>query len=134
VVSVLTSLPPVTYYRTDFTDGTTGPLDVYAYGGGSCGASTDYREPGSSYSMKCTIPVVSGGAAALQAWFGHGRLAGLPNDPSVDQDLFQQVRFVLAPGAASAIGGVLCSALNPTAQFKMHKSCTGRRGARGTGG
>src|SRR5882762_6751705 len=129
-VTVTASAPgQVTYYQTNFTDGTTGPLDVYAYGGGSCGASTDYREPGSSYSMKCTIPAVSGGAAALQAWFGHGRLAGLPNDPSVDQDLFQQVRFVLAPGAASAIGGVLCSALNPTAQFKTHKSVYGQAGS-----
>jgi len=96
--------PPtqVTYYRTNFSDGTTGPLDVYAYGGGSCIQSTDYTDPGSAYSMKCTVPAGTG-AAALQAWFGQGRLSGLPKDPSLDHDLFEEVRFVLGPGAAGAV-------------------------------
>src|SRR5256885_15964740 len=84
-------LPPpppgsgVTYYRTNFTDGTTGPLDVYAYGNGSCANSTDYKDPGSAYSIKCTIPGGTG-AAALQAWFGNSKLAGVPQDPSLDQE------------------------------------------------
>jgi len=45
--------PPggVTYYRTNFSDGTTGLLDVYAYGGGECVPSTDYRDAGSAYSI-----------------------------------------------------------------------------------
>src|SRR5947208_935166 len=43
----------VTYYRTNFTDGTTGPLDVYAYNGGSCASSTDYQDPGSAHSIQC---------------------------------------------------------------------------------
>jgi len=128
-VSVVASLPPVTYYRTNFTDGTPAPLDVYAYGGGSCAPSTDYRDPGSAYSIQCTIPAVSAGAAALQAWFGKGSLADLPNDPSLDQDVFQEVRFVLAPGAASAIGGLVCTPLNVGAQFKVHKSVYGQAGS-----
>jgi len=119
----------VTYYRTNFTDGTTGPLDVYAYGGGSCGPSTDYRDAGSAASIKCTIPAIDYGAAALQAWFGHGRLSGLPSDPSLGQDLFQEVRFVLAPGAAGAIGGTACTVLNPSSQFKVHKSVYGQAGS-----
>jgi len=119
----------VTYYQTNFADGTTGALDVYAYGGGSCAKSTDYHDAGSAYAMKCTIPAIDYGAAALQAWFGNGRLAGTPKDPSVDQDLFQQVRFVLAPGAAAAIGGTVCTALNPTSQFKVHKSVYGQAGS-----
>jgi len=119
----------VTYYRTNFTDGTTGPLDVYAYGGGSCAASTDYRDAGSAASIKCTIPASAAGAAALQAWFGNSKLATLPKDPSLDQDLFEQVRFVLAPGAATAIGGTTCTALNPTSQFKVHKSVYGQAGS-----
>jgi hypothetical protein len=119
----------VTYYRTNFTDGTTGPLDVYAYGGGSCAKSTDYHDAGSAYSMKCSIPAIDYGAAALQAWFGNGRLAGTPKDPSVDQDLFQEVRFALAPGAAAAIGGTACTALNPSSQFKVHKSVYGQAGS-----
>ncbi len=118
---------PTTYYRTNFTDATTGPLSVHAYGGGTCAPSTDYRDPGSAYSMKCTIPAGTG-AAALEAWFGNGNLSGLPKDPSLDQDLFERVRFVLAPGAASAIGGTLCTLLNRTAQFKVHKSVYGRAG------
>jgi Big-like domain-containing protein len=120
---------PVTYYRTNFTDGTTGPLDVYAYGGGFCGPSTDYRDPGSAASIKCTVPAISAGAAALQAWFGNGRLANLPKDPSLDQDLFEEVRFVLAPGAITAtLGGQVCTALNPNSQVKVHKSVYGQAG------
>src|SRR5882762_2611836 len=129
-VTVTSGAPgQVTYYRTNFTDGTTGPLDVYAYGGGSCGPSTDYRDAGSAASIKCTIPAIDYGAAALQAWFGHGRLSGLPSDPSLDQDLFQEVRFVLAPGAAGAIGGTACTVLNPSSQFKVHKSVYGQAGS-----
>ena len=129
LINVVASLPPTTYYRTNFADATTGPLDVYAYGGGSCAASTDYHDPGSAYSIKCTIPAVSVGAAALQAWFGNGRLADLPSDPSLDQDVFQEVRFVLAPGAATAIGGTACTALNRVSQFKIHKSVYGQAGS-----
>src|SRR6059058_2384237 len=119
---------PVTYYSTNFNDGTTGPLDVYAYGGGSCAASTAYVDPGSAHSMKCTIPA-PGGAAALQTWFGTSKLVGTPNDPSLDQDLFEQVRFVLAPGAAAAIGGTTCGSSNSGSQFKMHKSVYGQSGS-----
>src|SRR2546423_10132204 len=118
----------VTYYRTDVSDGTTGPLDVYAYGGGSCEKSTEYRDPGSAYSIKCQIPAVSAGAAALQAWFGHGKLASWPRDPSLDHDVFQQVRFVLAPGAAASIGGTSCTSDNSTSQLKVHKSVYGQAG------
>ena len=118
----------VTYYRTNYTDGTTGPLDVYAYGGGSCAASTDYRDPGSAHSIKCTI-AAPGGAAALQAWFGNGQLANLPKDPSLDQDLFEEVRFVLGPGAANAIGGTTCTTQGTSAQFKVHKSVYGQSGS-----
>jgi hypothetical protein len=119
----------VTYYSTNFTDGTTGPLDVYTYGGGSCGPSTDYRDPGSAYSIKCTIPVIDYGAAALQAWFGNGRLAGFPSDPTLDHDVFQEVRFVLAPGATAALGGLACTAANSGTQFKVHKSVYGQAGS-----
>jgi hypothetical protein len=131
-----TPLPPpppsgsgVTYYRTNFTDGTTGPLDVYAYGGGSCAKSADYRDPGSAYSMKCTIPAIDYGAAALQAWFGNGRLSGTPKDPSLDQDLFQEVRFVFAPSATQAIGSTSCIGSNSTTQIKVHKSVYGQAGS-----
>jgi len=123
--------PPtqVTYYRTNFSDGTTGPLDVYAYGGGSCIQSTDYTDPGSAYSMKCTVPAGTG-AAALQAWFGQGRLSGLPKDPSLDHDLFEEVRFVLGPGAAGAVGGTSCdTSKNTNSQFKVHKSVYGQAGS-----
>ncbi len=119
----------VTYYRTNFTDGTTGPLDVYAYNGGSCTSSSDYVDPGSTHSIKCAIPAATSGAAALQAWFGNGGLANQPKDPSLDQDLFEEVRFVLAPGAASAIGGTSCNSSNPTSQFKVHKSVYGQVGS-----
>ncbi len=121
---------PVTYYRTNFDDGTTGPLDVNAYDGGSCEPSSDYRDPGSAYSVKCTIPA-PGGAAALQAWFGNYRLSRIPKDPSLDQDLYQQVRFVLAPGAAAAVAGLDCTAANSStpSQFKTHKSTYGVAGS-----
>src|SRR5207237_8045096 len=82
-LSVVPAPPPVTYYRTNFNDGTTGPLDVYAYGGGSCAKSTDYRDSSSAYSIKCTIPAGASGAAALQAWFGRGELANQPKDPEI---------------------------------------------------
>jgi len=128
-VSVTASAPgQVIYYSTNFNDGTTGPLDVYAYGGGSCAASTAYVDPGSAHSMKCTIPA-PGGAAALQTWFGTSKLVGTPNDPSLDQDLFEQVRFVLAPGAAAAIGGTTCGSSNSGSQFKTHKSVYGQSGS-----
>ena len=123
--------PPtqVTYYRTNFNDGTTGPLDVYAYGGGSCIKSTDYTDPGSAYSMKCTVPPGTG-AAALQAWFGQGRLSTLPKDPSLDRDLFEEVRFVFGPGAAGAVGGTSCDTTkNTNSQFKVHKSVYGQAGS-----
>ena len=119
----------VLYYRTNFSDGTTGPLDVYAYGGGRCDKTAAYHDPGSAYSMSCSIPGVSLGAAALQAWFGNGRLSHLPLDPSLDQDVFQEVRFVIGKGATAAIGGTACTALNATSQFKMHKSVYGRVGS-----
>src|SRR5205807_10021694 len=128
-INVVASPPPVTYYRTNFNDGTTGPLDVYAYGGGSCAKSAAYTDPGSAYSIKCTIPAGASGAAALQAWFGNGGLANQPKDPSLDQDLFEEVRFVLAPGAASAIGGTSCNGSNGNSQFKVHKSVYGQAGS-----
>ena len=128
LVTVVAAPPPVTYYRTNFTDGTTGPLDVYAYGNGSCAKSTDYKDPGSAYSIKCTIPGGTG-AAALQVWFGKNKLAGLPKDPSLDQDLFEEVRFVLAAGAATAIGGTTCTGANRNSQFKVHKSVYGQVGS-----
>jgi uncharacterized protein YjdB len=133
-LSVVPTPPPVTYYRTNFNDGTTGPLDVYAYGGGSCAKSTAYTDVGSAYSIMCTIPAGASGAAALQAWFGRGSLASLPKDPSLDQDLFEEVRFVLAPGAAAdAIGGTLCTSANPSSQFKVHKSVYGQAGSAWSG-
>ncbi len=119
---------PVMYYQTNFADGTTSPLGVYAYGGGSCEASTAYHDANSPYSIKCTVPAGTG-AAAVEAWFGQGELAQLPRDPTADQDLFQQVRFVLAPGAGDAVGGGLCTALNPGSQSKVHKSVYGRAGS-----
>jgi len=119
---------PVTYYSTNFTDGTTGPLDVNAYGGGSCASSTDYRDPGSAHSIKCTIPAGTG-AAALQAWFSNGKLSGTPKDPSLDQDLFEEVRFVLGQGAAASIGGTSCTSQNSSSQFKTHKSVYGQVGS-----
>ncbi len=128
LIQVVAAPPPVTYYSTNFNDGTTGPLDVYAYGGGSCAKSTDYHDPGSAYSIKCSIPPGTG-AAALQAWFGNGKLASAPADPSLDQDLFEEVRLVLAPGAAAAIGGTSCTAANPLSQFKLHKSVYGQAGS-----
>src|ERR1051325_11027912 len=127
-IGVVPVPPPVTYYRTNFDDGTTAPLDVYTTGGGSCAPSTAYRDPGSAHSMKCTIPAGGTGAAALQAWFGTGGLAGTPADPSLDQDLFEEVRFVLDSGAAAAIGGTTCTSLNPASQFKVHKSVYGQAG------
>lgn len=130
LVSVTTSQPgQVTYYRTNFSDGTLGPLGFYSYNGsGTWAASTDYLDPGSAHSIKFTIPGSnSDDAAALQAWFGHGGLAGLPLDPTLDQDLFQEVRFVIAPGAAAAIGGKTCAG-NPTSQIKVHKSVYGQVG------
>jgi hypothetical protein len=127
-VQVVPAPPPVTYYRTNFSDGTTAPLDVYSYGGGSCAKSTAYADSGSTYSIMCTIPPGATGAAALQAWFGNGSLVSLPKDPSLDQDLFEEVRFVLAPGAATAIGGTSCTTANRTSQFKVHKSVYGQAG------
>jgi len=129
VLSVVPAPPPVTYYRTNFNDGTTGPLDVYAYGGGSCAKSAAYTDPGSAYSIMCTIPSGATGAAALQAWFGNGGLSNLPKDPSLDQDLFEEVRFILAPGAGAAIGGTSCTSANSVSQFKVHKSVYGQAGS-----
>ncbi len=122
--------PPgqVVYYRTNFNDGTTAPLDVYAYGGGTCVKSTDYRDLGSAYSIKCTVPGGTG-AAALQAWFGTRQLSSTPRDPALDRDLFEEVRFVLAPGAAGAIGGTSCTSSNGASQFKVHKSVYGQAGS-----
>ena len=131
-INVVASPPPVTYYRTNFNDGTPRPLSVYAYGGGSCVKSTDYTDPGSAYAMKCTIPAGTG-AAALEAWFGEGQLATLPKDPTLDQDLFEEVRLVLAPLAAAAIGGTSCTAQNRNSQFKVHKSLYGEVGANTNG-
>ncbi|HEY6156192.1 MAG TPA: Ig-like domain-containing protein [Gemmatimonadales bacterium] len=131
-ITVVASPPPVTYYRTNFNDGTPGPLTVYAYGGGSCVKSTTYTDSGSPYAMACTIPAGTG-AAALEAWFGEGQLATLPKDPTLDQDLFEEVRFVLAPGAAAAIGGTSCTPQNRNSQFKVHKSVYGEVGSNTNG-
>jgi len=129
VLSVVPAPPPVTYFRTNFNDGTTGPLDVYAYGGGSCAKSAAYADSGSAFSIMCTIPAGATGAAALQAWFGNGRLTSLPKDPSLDHDLFEEVRFILAPGAEAAIGGTTCTSANRLSQFKVHKSVYGQAGS-----
>src|SRR5439155_15205842 len=68
--------------------------------------------------------------ARLQAWFRHGRLSDTPPlDPSLDQDLFEEVRFVLGQGAAAAIGGTTCTAGNSESQFKVHKSVYGQAGS-----
>jgi hypothetical protein len=77
--------------------------------------------------MMCTASGTH--AAALQAWFGNGKLANLPLDPTLDQDLFEEVRFVLGPGAAAAIGGTTCNGSNPNSQFKVHKSVYGQAGS-----
>jgi uncharacterized protein YjdB len=131
-ITVVASPPPVTYYRTNFNDGTPGPLTPYAYGGGSCVKSTAYTDSGSAYGMQCTIPAGTG-AAALEAWFGQGQLANLPKDPTLDQDLFEQVRLVLGPGAAAAIGGTSCTGQNRNSQFKVHKSVYGQVGSNTNG-
>src|SRR3989440_10934810 len=57
----------------------------------------------------------------------------LPKDPTLDQDLFEEVRFVLAPGAAAAIGGTSCTSENPSSQFKVHKSLYGEVGSNTNG-
>jgi len=118
----------VTYYRTNFNDGTLGPFDVNSYNGtGKCAPSTAYHDAGSAYSMACTVPGGTDGAA-LQAWFGNGKLASTPKDPSLNQDLFEETRFVLAPGALKAIGGgTTCTVAG--AQFKTHKSVYGQAGS-----
>ena len=131
-ISVMATPSAITYYRTNFNDGTPGPLTVYAYGGGSCAKSADYTDPGSAYSMMCTIPAGTG-AAALEAWFGQGGLATLPTDPTLDHDLFEEVRFVLAAGAAASIGGTSCTAANGNSQFKVHKSVYGEVGSNTNG-
>jgi hypothetical protein len=82
--------------------------------------------------MQCTIPAGTG-AAALEAWFGQGQLANLPKDPTLDQDLFEQVRLVLGPGAAAAIGGTSCTGQNRNSQFKVHKSVYGQVGSNTNG-
>src|SRR5207237_9355483 len=65
---------PVTYYQTNFNDGTTGPLDVYAYGGGTCATTTDVADAGSSASTRCVIPTGTA-ARAVAARRGAGRVA-----------------------------------------------------------
>lgn len=114
---------------TNFTDGTLGPLGFSSYNGtGSWAPSTDYVDPGSAHSIKCTIPGSKlDDSAELIAQFGQGTLQ--PADPTLDQDLFQQVRFVLGPGAILAIGGVLPLPINKNSQFKVHKSTYGAVGA-----
>lgn len=126
----VTPSPPVTgvtYYKTNFSDGTLGPLSFSSYGGtGRWAASTDYTDPGSAHSIKFTIPGTRpDDSAELIAQFGQGTL---PRDPTLDKDLFQQVRFVLAPGTAAAIGGAACTPLNGGSQFKVHKSTYGAVG------
>jgi hypothetical protein len=115
--------PPTatTYYSTNFSSGTAAPLSVYAYGGGSCAASSDYTDSGSARSLKCTIPAGTG-AAALEAWFGRpgSGLAALTRDPTLDQDFYQQIRFVIGAGSIAAAAG---------GQFKTHKSVYGQVGS-----
>src|SRR2546429_9767013 len=43
---------PVTYYQTNFNDGTTGPLDGYAYGGGGRPKRSRVADPGSANALK----------------------------------------------------------------------------------
>lgn len=118
----------ITYYKTNFTDGTLGPLAFSSYGGtGKWVASTDFVDPGSAHSIKFTIPGTrDDDSSELVAQFGQGALQ--PADPTLDRDFFQQVRFVLAPGVAAAIGGVVCTTSNASSQFKVHKSTYGAVG------
>src|SRR2546421_7064999 len=53
---------PVAYYQTNFNDGTTGPLDVYAYGGGTWAQSTEFADAGCGHSLKCVIAPRTGAA------------------------------------------------------------------------
>lgn len=123
-------VPPggVTYYRTNFADGTLGPLAFSSYGGsGQWAPSTDYHDPDSPRSIKCTVPGTRpDDSAELVAQFGQGSLQ--PADPTLDRDLFQQVRFVIAPGAGLSVGGPLCTGANAGCQFKVHKSTYGSVG------
>src|SRR5205807_3281600 len=80
-LSVVPAPPPVTYYRTNFNDGTTGPLDVYAYGGGGCAKGTDYRDSSSAYSHKCTIPAGAAGPAGVEARLRWGGPTGHAQRP-----------------------------------------------------
>ena len=113
---------PVTYYSTNFTDGTPAPLVVDTSGGGVCVSSTAFHDPGSASSMKCTVPGGTGGAE-LRFVFTSG-------DPTLDSDLFQEIRFVLDTGAAASIGGLSCDSSSSTPpQFKTHKSTYGNVGS-----
>src|SRR3989441_53069 len=113
---------PVTYYSTNFTDGTPAPLVVDTSGRGLCVSSTAFHDPGSASSMKCTVPGGTGGAE-LRFVFTSG-------DPTLDSDLFQEIRFVLDTGAAASIGGLSCDSSSSTPpQFKTHKSTYGNVGS-----
>ena len=74
------------------------------------------------------------GTAAWYAGASRRDLTLATHYASLDQDLVQQVRFVLAPGAAAAIGGTTCTAANASGpggvmQFKAHKSVYGQAGS-----
>lgn len=128
--------PPsgVTYYSTNFNDGTLGPLSFSSYGGsGTWAPSTDYVDPGSAHSIKFTVPGTKpDDSAELIAQFGPGGVHSTV-DPTLDQDLFQQIRFVIAPGAGTAVGGTTCTGLNASSQFKLHKSTYGPVGSNTNG-
>lgn len=116
-------VPPggITYYATNFADGTLGPLAFSSYGGsGSWTKSADYHDPDSPWSAKFTVAGTRvDDSAELVAQFGQGALQ--PADPTLDKDLFQQVRFVIAPGTALALAP-------SQSQFKVHKSTYGEVG------
>jgi hypothetical protein len=122
----------ITYYRVNFADQTLGPLSFSSYGGtGTWASSTDYHEPDSPFSIKFTVPVTRpDDSAELIAQFGPGGVHPTV-DPTLDQDLFQQIRFVIAPGAMTAVGGPTCT--DPSSQFKLHKSTYGAVGSNTNG-
>jgi len=134
LVSVASGTPgQVTYYNTNFNGGTAGPLviNIAQYDGGApgaCGPSTDYLDAGSARSLKCTV-FGGSGSAELDATFGSGALAGTAANPTLGQDLFQEVRFVLGSGAAASIGGLTCTGAPGPPQFKLHKSTYGISGS-----
>ncbi len=133
--------PPsgITYYQVNFADQTLGPLSFYDWSGkGSYSFSTDYVDAatGSTHSAKFTLPAMpvgTDGAAILQSYFGNGGLAQYTTDPTINQDFFEEVRFVIGPGASAAIGWPGGSGNSANQGFKTHKSVYGQAGSNTNG-